>query len=90
MITNTHSVGVVHDAVIEWQVKHKFYEALPGEPDVFSSGRFFDGWAGRPPDREAGDAGAVVVRGGWKLSHGWRRRYRALALDDAPSSASVV
>ena len=37
MITNTHSVGVVHDAVIEWQVKHKFYEALPGEPDVFWS-----------------------------------------------------
>jgi len=37
MITNTHSVGVVHDAVIEWQVKHHFYEALPGEPDVFWS-----------------------------------------------------
>ena len=37
MITNTHSVGVVHDAVIEWQVKHGFYEALPGEPDVFWS-----------------------------------------------------
>lgn len=37
MITNTHSVGVVHDAVIEWQVKHKFYEALPGEPDIFWS-----------------------------------------------------
>lgn len=37
MITNTHSVGVVHDAVIEWQVKHKFYEALPDEPDVFWS-----------------------------------------------------
>ncbi len=37
MITNTHSVGVVHDAVIEWQVKHKFYEGLPGEPEVFWS-----------------------------------------------------
>lgn len=37
MITNTHSVGVVHDAVIEWQVKNRFYEALPGEPDVFWS-----------------------------------------------------
>jgi len=37
MITNTHSVGVVHDAVIEWQVKNNFYEALPGEPDVFWS-----------------------------------------------------
>ena len=37
MITNTHSVGVVHDAVIEWQVEHKFYESLPDEPDVFWS-----------------------------------------------------
>lgn len=37
MITNTHSVGVVHDAVIEWQVKNKFYEGLPGEPEVFWS-----------------------------------------------------
>lgn len=37
MITNTHSVGVVHDAVIEWQVKHGFYEGLPGEPEVFWS-----------------------------------------------------
>ncbi len=37
MITNTHSVGIVHDAVIEWQVKHKFYEGLPGEPEVFWS-----------------------------------------------------
>lgn len=37
MITNTHSVGVVHDAVIEWQVKNRFYEALPGEPEVFWS-----------------------------------------------------
>jgi D-aminopeptidase len=37
MITNTHSVGVVHDAVIEWQVKHEFYEDLPGEPGVFWS-----------------------------------------------------
>ncbi len=37
MITNTHSVGVVHDAVIEWQIKHGFYEGLPGEPEVFWS-----------------------------------------------------
>lgn len=37
MITNTHSVGVVHDAVIAWQLKNKFYEALPGRADVFWS-----------------------------------------------------
>lgn len=35
MLTNTHSVGVVRDAVIEWQLQHRFYEPLPDEPDVF-------------------------------------------------------
>jgi D-aminopeptidase len=35
MLTNTHSVGVVRDAVIEWQLLHRFYEPLPDEPDVF-------------------------------------------------------
>jgi D-aminopeptidase len=37
MITNTHSVGTVRDAVIEWQFKNKLFEPLPGEPDVFWS-----------------------------------------------------
>lgn len=35
MITNTHSVGVVHDAVIEWQYKNKFFDVLGGKPDLF-------------------------------------------------------
>lgn len=35
MITNTHSVGVVRDAVIEWQYKNQFFNPLPDEPDVF-------------------------------------------------------
>jgi L-aminopeptidase/D-esterase-like protein len=35
LITNTHSVGVVRDATIAWQVEHRLYEALPDEPDVF-------------------------------------------------------
>lgn len=35
MITNTHSVGTVRDAVIEWQFKNKFYKELPGDPGVF-------------------------------------------------------
>ena len=34
-ITNTHSVGVVRDAMIEWQIKHKLYDELV--PDVFWS-----------------------------------------------------
>ena len=35
MITNTHSVGIVRDAVIEWQFKNKFFDPLPNEPDIF-------------------------------------------------------
>ena len=48
MITNTHSVGVVHDAVIAWQKERGFYEELPGEPGIFWSlpviGETYDGW----------------------------------------------
>jgi D-aminopeptidase len=48
MITNTHSVGVVRDAVIAWQLKHRLYEELPGEPGVFWSlpvvAETYDGW----------------------------------------------
>jgi len=35
MITNTHSVGVVRDAVIEWQFRNRLFEPLPGNPDIF-------------------------------------------------------
>jgi D-aminopeptidase len=35
MITNTHSVGVVRDAVIEWEYKNNIFDPLPDEPDVF-------------------------------------------------------
>ena len=48
MITNTHSVGVVRDAVIAWQLENQFYEELPGEPGVFWSlpvvAETYDGW----------------------------------------------
>jgi L-aminopeptidase/D-esterase-like protein len=37
MITNTHSVGVVRDAVIEWQFKNDLFDPLPDDPDVFWS-----------------------------------------------------
>ena len=30
LITNTHAVGVTHDALIAWVGKNKFYEPLPG------------------------------------------------------------
>ena len=35
MITNTHSVGVVRDAVIEWSYKNKFYKILYNIKDLF-------------------------------------------------------
>jgi L-aminopeptidase/D-esterase-like protein len=37
MITNTHSVGVVRDAVIEWQYLNNLFDPLPDYPDVFWS-----------------------------------------------------
>ncbi len=37
MITNTHSVGVVRDAVIEWQYQNNLFYPLPDYPDVFWS-----------------------------------------------------
>jgi L-aminopeptidase/D-esterase-like protein len=37
LITNTHSVGTVRDATIEWQYKNKLFDPLPNEPDVFWS-----------------------------------------------------
>jgi D-aminopeptidase len=35
MITNTHSVGVVRDAVVEWEYKNNIFDPLPDEPDIF-------------------------------------------------------
>ncbi len=35
MITNTHSVGIVRDAVIEWQYKNKFFNTLYNIEDLF-------------------------------------------------------
>lgn len=47
MITNTHSVGVVRDAVIEWQHKNQHYFPLVDDPDAFWSlpivGETYDG-----------------------------------------------
>lgn len=35
MITNTHSVGIVRDAVIEWEYKNNYLDPLPEEPGLF-------------------------------------------------------
>jgi L-aminopeptidase/D-esterase-like protein len=35
MITNTHSVGVVRDAVVEWIIRKRLFDPLPGSRDAF-------------------------------------------------------
>ena len=37
LLTNTHSVGTVRDATIEWQYQNKLFDPLPNAPDVFWS-----------------------------------------------------
>ncbi len=37
VITNTHSVGIAHDATIKWQYENDLFDPLPDEPDVFWS-----------------------------------------------------
>ena len=48
MITNTHSVGVVRDAVVAWQYENRIFEPLPDEPDIFWAlpvvAETYDGW----------------------------------------------
>jgi L-aminopeptidase/D-esterase-like protein len=34
-ITNTHSVGIVRDALVEWEFENNHFDPLPDEPDVF-------------------------------------------------------
>src|SRR5260221_4938912 len=42
MITNTHSVGVVRDAVIDWRIKHGFTGEYPWSLPVVAE--TYDGW----------------------------------------------
>jgi len=42
MITNTHSVGVVRDSVIEWRIKHGFTGEYPWSLPVVAE--TYDGW----------------------------------------------
>ena len=47
LITNTHSVGIARDAMVDWQVKNNHYQGLDGLPDIFFSyplvGETYDG-----------------------------------------------
>jgi REP element-mobilizing transposase RayT len=53
-------------------------------PDHFSSADYFDGWRELDPLRSAGHPGAMVARGGWKLSVGWLRRYPLISVAELP------
>ncbi len=35
MITNTHSVGVVRDAVVQWGYRNEYFDPLPDDPEVY-------------------------------------------------------
>ncbi len=37
VITNTHSVGIAHDATIAWQYENDLFDPLPNAPEVFWS-----------------------------------------------------
>lgn len=56
--------------------------------DVFSSGRYFEGWATAPPDRcdrrEGGDA-PVAEATSWLLTVGWRR-HGLIGIDEVPAA----
>lgn len=52
----------------------------------FSSAQYFDGWADRPPELDAGRPGACVARGGWRVSVGWKR-YRLIRVEESPVGA---
>jgi L-aminopeptidase/D-esterase-like protein len=35
VITNTHSVGIARDAVVEWGYRNRYFDPLPDEPDIY-------------------------------------------------------
>lgn len=74
--------------VLNNHLKHMEHASSGGtssDPDWFSSGRFFDGWAGRGADRDAGVERSIVAEAGWKIRSGWKRHYAAIGLDEVPS-----
>jgi len=78
--------------VLNNHLKHAEHPSKLGPspiPDWYSSGRYFDGWLNRPPDLAAGAQGAVVAVPCWKIRHGWKRHYRAIATDEAPRRLST-
>jgi REP element-mobilizing transposase RayT len=73
--------------VLNNHLKHGAHPRRDGayvRSDHLSSARYFDGWRELDPLRFAGEPGATVAQGGWKLSVGWLRRYPLISVAEFP------
>jgi REP element-mobilizing transposase RayT len=75
---------VLLNARKHWKQVHG--QAPPVRLDAASSGRWFDGWRQRLPDRAPLGASEVALPRTWLLSVGWRR-HGLVALEEVPGSA---
>jgi REP element-mobilizing transposase RayT len=76
--------------VLNNHLKHAEHASSGGawwQPDYFSSGRYFDGWLGRPADLAVDAEDAIVAAPCWKIRLGWKRHYSAIAIDEVPKLA---
>lgn len=76
LITNTHSVGVVRDAVIEWNVKRGLGEGYTGDSSLPVVAETYDGFLNDVNGLESATSGPVVegnVGGGTGMrAHGFK------------------
>ena len=70
-ITNTHSVGVVRDAIVQWGYDNKYFDPLPNAPGIF--------WA-LPVVAETYDGGLNDING-----HHVKKEHAYTALNSATS-----
>ena len=54
------------------------------QPDVFSSGRYFDGWSDFPRQYDPRHPESYVAVPGYKIAVGWKRRYPLIPLASVP------
>lgn len=78
------SLKQVRNALVHVLNNHRKHGATRRDmTDGYSSAQYFDGWADRPPELDAGRPGAGVARGGWQLSVGWKR-YPLIRVEESP------
>ena len=70
-ITNTHSVGIVRDAIVQWGYDNKYFDPLPNAPEIF--------WA-LPVVAETYDGGLNDING-----HHVKKEHAYTALNSATS-----